>query len=85
MAPSNRARSRVRPSRCSLVLIDHTWLGLRGGFAGRQAARMYRRCKPRANPERYRSLATFIPQLRPLSWDKSTGQCASKTENWTCS
>src|SRR6516225_12239016 len=33
MARLNRARSRVRRSSCSLVLIDHTWLGLRGGFA----------------------------------------------------
>src|SRR6516162_5388435 len=33
MARLNRARSRVRRSSCSLVLIDHTWLGLSGGFA----------------------------------------------------
>ena len=28
-----QARSRVRRSSCSLVLMDHTWLGLRGGLA----------------------------------------------------
>src|SRR5215471_16469522 len=33
MARLNRARSRMRRSSCSLVLMDHTWLCLRGGFA----------------------------------------------------
>jgi hypothetical protein len=33
MARLNSARSRVRPSSCSFVRIDQTWLARSGGFA----------------------------------------------------